>query len=136
MCRFKKKKSSLRLTALRTLLSRGFLLGSLVEERMPVPQLLAKVFLERSTKPTPGGRVSKSPRVSLSHTRRYTKQPHCTTWPQMDCESCFVIVLLQKFHSMSLRNNRNCYVFMLLYSPIKECCQQTTKQDFVFDSST
>lgn len=36
----------LRLTALRTLLSRGFLLGSLVEERIPVPQLLAKVFLQ------------------------------------------------------------------------------------------
>lgn len=36
---------NLRLTALRTLLSRGFLLGSLVEERIPVPQLLAKVFL-------------------------------------------------------------------------------------------
>lgn len=35
---------NLRLTALRTLLSRGFLLGSLVEERIPVPQLLAKVF--------------------------------------------------------------------------------------------
>lgn len=37
---------NLRLTALRTLLSRGFLLGSLVEERIPVPQLLAKVFLQ------------------------------------------------------------------------------------------
>lgn len=36
----------LRLTALRTLLSRGFLLGSLVEDRIPVPQLLAKVFLQ------------------------------------------------------------------------------------------
>lgn len=36
----------LRFTALRTLLSRGFLLGSLVEERIPVPQLLAKVFLQ------------------------------------------------------------------------------------------
>lgn len=33
------------LTACRTLLSRGFRLGSLVEERMPVPQLLARVFL-------------------------------------------------------------------------------------------
>lgn len=39
----------LRLTALRTLLSRGFLLGSLVEERIPVPQLLAKVFLQGYT---------------------------------------------------------------------------------------
>lgn len=33
------------MTACRTLLSRGFRLGSLVEERMPVPQLLARVFL-------------------------------------------------------------------------------------------
>lgn len=36
---------SLHLTALRTLLSKGFLLGSLVEDRIPVPQLLARVFL-------------------------------------------------------------------------------------------
>lgn len=33
------------LTACRTLLSRGLRLGSLVDERMPVPQLLARVFL-------------------------------------------------------------------------------------------
>lgn len=37
---------SLHFTALRTLLSRGFLLGSLVEDRIPVPQLLASVFLQ------------------------------------------------------------------------------------------
>lgn len=37
----------LRLTVFNTRLSRGFLLGSLVEERIPVPQLLAKVFLWR-----------------------------------------------------------------------------------------
>lgn len=35
----------LRFTALRTRLSRGLRLGSLVDERMPVPQLLASVFL-------------------------------------------------------------------------------------------
>lgn len=33
------------LTACSTLLSRGLRLGSLVDERMPVPQLLARVFL-------------------------------------------------------------------------------------------
>lgn len=33
------------LTAWSTLLSRGLRLGSLVDERMPVPQLLARVFL-------------------------------------------------------------------------------------------
>lgn len=40
------KSLSLHLTALRTRLSRGFLLGSLVEDRIPVPQLLASVFLQ------------------------------------------------------------------------------------------
>lgn len=35
----------LRLTVFSTRLSSGFLLGSLVEERIPVPQLLARVFL-------------------------------------------------------------------------------------------
>lgn len=34
-----------RLTVFNTRLSSGFLLGSLVEERIPVPQLLASVFL-------------------------------------------------------------------------------------------
>ena len=35
----------LRFTAFRTRLSSGLRLGSLVDERMPVPQLLASVFL-------------------------------------------------------------------------------------------
>lgn len=35
----------LRFTVFNTRLSRGFRLGSLVDERIPVPQLLAKVFL-------------------------------------------------------------------------------------------
>lgn len=34
-----------RFTAFRTRLSKGLRLGSLVEDRMPVPQLLARVFL-------------------------------------------------------------------------------------------
>lgn len=38
------------LTAWRTRLSSGLRLGSLVEERMPVPQLLASVFLEEAGK--------------------------------------------------------------------------------------
>lgn len=52
------KPLSLRFTAFRTLLSRGFLLGSLVEERIPVPQLLARVFLQerKSNTFTPGTR--------------------------------------------------------------------------------
>lgn len=37
--------SVLHLTVFNTRLSRGFRLGSLVEERIPVPQLLARVFL-------------------------------------------------------------------------------------------
>lgn len=73
------------MTALRTLLSRGFLLGSLVEERMPVPQLLAKVFLERYRINTRGQSQQKPQRASLTHVDTQ-KQPHCTTWPQMDCE--------------------------------------------------
>lgn len=50
------KPLSLRFTAFRTLLSKGFLLGSLVEERIPVPQLLARVFLQerQSSTFTPG----------------------------------------------------------------------------------
>lgn len=50
------KSLSLHLTALRTLLSRGFLLGSLVEDRIPVPQLLASVFLQERQRKilTPG----------------------------------------------------------------------------------
>lgn len=55
---------NLRLTALRTLLSRGFLLGSLVEERIPVPQLLAKVFLQGNGVNTRG----------QSHQQAYTVQ--------------------------------------------------------------
>lgn len=35
-----------RFTAFKTLLSKGFLLGSLVEERIPVPQLFANVLLK------------------------------------------------------------------------------------------
>lgn len=44
----------LRLTVFNTRLSRGFLLGSLVEERIPVPQLLARVFLWKPQHPTIG----------------------------------------------------------------------------------
>lgn len=47
----------LRFTALRTRLSSGLRLGSLVEERMPVPQLFASVFLAE------GGGVSPWPQV-------------------------------------------------------------------------
>lgn len=38
------------MTACRTRLSSGFRLGSLVDERMPVPQLLARVLLAREVK--------------------------------------------------------------------------------------
>lgn len=83
----------LRLTALRTLLSRGFLLGSLVEERIPVPQLLAKVFLQGYRVNTRGQSQQK---LANNGTRESSSSgsthnpPHCTTRPQMECESCFV----------------------------------------------
>lgn len=81
-------KYDLRLTALRTLLSRGFLLGSLVEERMPVPQLLAKVFLQGCKVNTRGQSQQQAHTVD-KHGSTHNK-PHCTTWPQMECESWFV----------------------------------------------
>lgn len=52
---------SLHLTALRTLLSKGFLLGSLVEDRIPVPQLLARVFLWGRQKDILGEGIRASP---------------------------------------------------------------------------
>lgn len=64
----------LRFTALRTRLSSGLRLGSLVDERMPVPQLLASVFLaegqgerqsealqERAPRPGASGATCPSP---------------------------------------------------------------------------
>lgn len=51
-------RAPLRFTALRTRLSSGLRLGSLVEERMPVPQLFASVFLAE------GGGVSPWPQVT------------------------------------------------------------------------
>lgn len=62
---------NLRLTALRTLLSRGFLLGSLVEERIPVPQLLAKVFLQGHRVNTRGQSQQKP--QTIEHTLRRTQ---------------------------------------------------------------
>lgn len=54
------------LTALRTLLSKGFLLGSLVEERIPVPQLLAKVFLQ-GTRTNTRGQSEQQPHTVQQH---------------------------------------------------------------------
>lgn len=57
---------------------------------MPVPQLLAKVFLEKSKINTRGQSQQKS---QTFYSRVVTeKQPHCTTWPQMGRESWFVTV--------------------------------------------
>lgn len=54
------------LTACRTLLSRGLRLGSLVDERMPVPQLLARVFLiHQNTKELHRGGRGKTKIVAL-----------------------------------------------------------------------
>lgn len=48
----------LHLTVFNTRLSRGFRLGSLVEERIPVPQLLARVFLWKPKQPNQHVQVS------------------------------------------------------------------------------
>ena len=65
--RFPTEGLNLHLTALSTRLSSGFLLGSLVEERMPVPQLLAKVFLWEPRRRTA---------QSGSHRGKYTEFNH------------------------------------------------------------
>lgn len=57
---------SLHLTALRTLLSKGFLLGSLVEDRIPVPQLLARVFLWVKQRDILGEGIRASPALPCS----------------------------------------------------------------------
>lgn len=140
----------LRLTALRTLLSRGFLLGSLVEERIPVPQLLAKVFLQGYRVNTRGQSQQKPANNGTDRRERERAAPHCTTRPQMECESCFVTttILSSLVLRVAQRRTKLCNLttgprgtnntaagerLISSHSPVKEGGEQAAQQDFVFD---
>lgn len=79
--------NNLHLTALRTLLSRGFLLGSLVEERMPVPQLLAKVFLQEHS----------------VNTRGQSQQQVCAVHDEISMGTYTTICIAQRDHNGSMK---------------------------------